>query len=228
METKKDGSKILFVTCVNDESLYAQCERHIKALRVPAGFKMHVGQLREVPGMTQAYNAAIAGSDAKYKVYLHQDTFIINPNFLYDILRIFMSHPDVGLIGVAGCRELPPSGIWWEGKSLLGKLIEHRSTYSVLKFSDPEPPFSPAKAVDGLLMATQYDLPWRDDILSGFHFYDSSQSLEFIRAGYKVAVPAQAEPWCLHYCGKMESAAGYYAYRKVFLDNYKEFIPSGS
>lgn len=28
-------------------------------------------------------------SDDKYKVYLHQDTFIINKNFIYDIIDIF-------------------------------------------------------------------------------------------------------------------------------------------
>lgn len=37
-------------------------------------------------------------------------------------------------------------------------------------------------AVDGLLMMTQYDLPWRDDLFSDFDFYDVSQAFEFRRA----------------------------------------------
>lgn len=30
---------------------------------------------------------------------------------------------------------------------------------------------------------------------------DASQSMEFIRRGYKVVVPKTEEPWCLHDCG---------------------------
>ena len=58
--------------------------------------------------------------------------------------------------------------------------------------------FSKAQAVDGLLLATQYDLPWREDIFNGWHFYDISQCMEFMKAGYEVAVPWQESPWCDH------------------------------
>ena len=36
--------------------------------------------------MTSGYNNAMKKTDAKYKVYLHQDVFILNHNFLMDIL----------------------------------------------------------------------------------------------------------------------------------------------
>ena len=50
-------------------------------------------------------------------------------------------------------------------------------------------------------MATQYDIPWREDLFQGFHFYDVSQSLEFQRAGYLIGIPNQANLWCIHYNG---------------------------
>ena len=40
------------------------------------------------------------------------------------------------------------------------------------------------KGIGGLIMITQYDIPWRDDIFDGWHFYDASQSIEFIRKGF--------------------------------------------
>ena len=54
------------------------------------------------------------------------------------------------------------------------------------------------EASDGLLMVTQYDFPWRDDLFDKWDFYDVSQSLEFIRHGYKVVVPYMETPWCIH------------------------------
>ena len=57
------------------------------------------------------------------------------------------------------------------------------------------------EAIDGFLMATQYDIPWREDLFDKWDFYDASQSMEFIRHGYKVVIPKMEEPWCLHDCG---------------------------
>lgn len=219
----KDERKILFFSCVNDEGLYAQCVRHIRQLKVPEGFRVEIGHVQGASGMAQGYNMAMARSDAKYKVYLHQDALIVNRDFLYDIIRLFTAHPEVGLLGVAGCETLPSNGVWWEGKRLLGKLIECRTTYNILKFADPTPPFSRVQAVDGLIMATQYDLPWREDLFSGFHFYDTSQSLEFIKAGRQVAVPAQADPWCLHLCGETYVNGDYMQFKEIFLQNYGVF-----
>lgn len=51
--------------------------------------------------------------------------------------------------------------------------------------------FMPAAAIDGLLMAAQYDVEWREDLFRGFHFYDTSQSLEFQKHGYQVGVACQ-------------------------------------
>ena len=57
--------------------------------------------------------------------------------------------------------------------------------------------------IDGLLMATQYDLPWREDLSCGWESYDVLQSQEFIRNGYRVIVPAMDHPWCRHDCGSV-------------------------
>ena len=61
---------------------------------------------------------------------------------------------------------------------------------------DKEADWHEVEAVNGSLIATQYDIPWREDILSGWEFYDVAQSLEMRRAGYKVVVPYQREAWC--------------------------------
>ncbi|HUW66323.1 MAG TPA: glycosyltransferase family protein [Spirochaetia bacterium] len=147
----------------------------------------------------------------------------INKTFLHDVLRLFFAHPEIGLLGVAGCRALPASGVWWEGMDRVGKVMEFRETFHILKFAGVAGAFCPVQAVDGLIMITQYDLPWREDLFDGFHFYDTSQCLEFLRAGRQVAVPAQDDPWCLHWCGTEFQQAEYYRYRDIFLEHYREF-----
>ena len=88
----------------------------------------------------------------------------------------------------------------------------------------PFPPagMSIAAVVDGFLLATQYDLPWNAAVLTGFDFYDAFQCMEFLRAGYKIAVPAQNPPWCLHDDGRLSNMSKYDKYRQLFLKKYGE------
>lgn len=196
-----NNRKFLFVTCVNDEELYSSCIRHIQKLVVPSHFTIELFPIRGAKSITSAYNKALA-NDAKYKIYLHQDTFILNRTFLFDILHLFQTNPTLGMLGMIGCKKLPPNGVWWEGEGVVGKVIglmDENKTFYLMKHGEINKPFEPVEAVDGLLLATQYDLPWRDDLFHGFHFYDISQSTEFIKRGFQVGVPRQHDPWCLHY-----------------------------
>ena len=61
--------------------------------------------------------------------------------------------------------------------------------------------YIPVWAIDGMLMVTQRDVPWREDVFDKWDFYDVSQSIEMLRAGYKVVVPYQKENWTYHDCG---------------------------
>jgi hypothetical protein len=170
--------------------------------------------------MTSAYNEAIRQSDARYKVYLHQDVFIMNKSFIQDFLQIF-DNPQIGMLGVAGSAQIPASGIWWESGCNYGKVYDnHRGVMELLAFREVEQDYQEVQCIDGLMMITQYDLPWREDIFTGWHFYDLSQSMEFIRAGYKVAIPWQHQPWCIHDCSFVNVRNGYEDYRQVFVKEY--------
>ncbi|EEK80062.1 hypothetical protein bcere0009_10690 [Bacillus cereus R309803] len=79
------------------------------------------------------------------------------------------------------------------------------------------------QVIAGLLMATQYDISWREDLFQGFDFYDVSQSLEFQKAGYLIGIPNQAN-LCIHYNGDEFDADTYEKYRKVFVEHYKDIL----
>lgn len=195
-----DKNKICFITCVNDEQLYRRAVNHIDMLHFPRDFTVEKKAVREASSMTSGYNQAMSESDAAYKVYIHQDTMIINRMFLYDLLFLFQHHPNLGLLGVIGSRDIPENGIWWDSPEKAGKILENRTTYGYLSFIEANYAYQQAATIDGVLMATQYDLKWTEEF-DGWHLYDTTQSLLFQDAGYEVGIAHQPHPWVLHECG---------------------------
>jgi hypothetical protein len=96
----------------------------------------------------------------------------------------------------------------------------HQGKMALLSASEISAGYETVQVVDGLLMVTQYDLPWREDLFQSWHFYDASQCMEFAKAGYTVAVPKQEKPWCLHDSGIVKTGLPYAVSRKLFCDTY--------
>lgn len=212
--------KICFIMCVNDDMYEEECIRYIEALTLPEGYQIEMLSVRDAKSMTSGYNEAMHCSEAKYKIYLHQDVFIVYKGFLGELLKIF-EDPDVGMIGMVGALELPEDAIMWHGKRI-GRLytsnVNQSGEGAVRTYISP---YEEVEAVDGLLIATQYDIPWRDDIFKGWDFYDVSQSAEFQKQGYKVVVPYMENPWCIHDDGFLE-LTDYNYWRDVFLKEYRK------
>ncbi|MCR8845360.1 glycosyltransferase family protein [Paenibacillus sp. SC116] len=215
--------RILFVMCVNNEALFQQAKRQIANLFIPPGFTVELYEVRNAKSMASGYNCAFQ-LEATYRIFIHQDTFLIHQGMIYDLIRLFDRHPQLGMIGLAGCVELPSSGIWWEGERLVGQVIEHRSDrYQLLRFDHgarESTDYVEVEAIDGLFMATSVHFPWRNDVFDGFHFYDSAHSKEMALAGYVVGVPVLQSPWCIHYNGDEFDHVSYERYRKLFVRHY--------
>lgn len=214
-----NNQKICFIMCVNND-LYAQESIHyLEHLRVPEGVSREILTVKGAESMTSGYNQAMSQSDAKYKVYIHQDVFIIYQDFISRIMKIF-ENPKIGMMGVVGSRKLDDTAVMWYGERvgmLHGNSI-YQATSSI--FGKVEGEYQEVEAVDGLLLATQYDIPWREDIFKKWDFYDLSQSMEFRKRGYQVVVPHTEKPWCIHDDGILDFS-NYYTEREVFLKEYR-------
>ncbi len=212
-------NKFCFVICTNNELLVEECQRYIDRIWIPEGYETETIVIREADSLTSAYNAAIAESDAKYKIYLHQDMFIVNRWFLRNVLEIFKSDDKIGLIGLAGTQYLADNGIFFQN-TIIGR---HWPCDGDEANNDEKPEkvfYVEAVAVDGAIIVTSRDVRWREDIFDGFDYYDLSESLEHRRAGYKVVIPAQNSAWCIHDDGSHMSLSAYDKYRKAFLKEY--------
>lgn len=217
-------NEIAFIICVSDVNYYNECVKYIEDLIVPEGYCVDVIAVEEAESMTMGYNAGMQASDAKYKVYLHQDTYILNRNFIYDILRIFQKNEMIGMIGVIGSRSLPANAncyLAWN----IGKIMAYDGSSLIDGdfAQNPACEYIQVEAVDGLIMITQHDILWREDILDGWDFYDVSQSLEMRRLGYQVVVPYQENAWCYHDCG-VSNLKDYDFYRQKMIAEYEEIF----
>lgn len=217
--------KISFIICWNNRFYLEECRLWLNELIVPEGFTMEIIEIEGAPSMTAGYNEGMRQSDAKYKVYLHQDVFIRNPEFIPDILEIFRKDEKIGMLGMVGTPYMYKSGCMWNGIRFGGfyRLEEYNEKKQIELFYPIKTGYMEVEAIDGLLMATQYDVPWREELFDKWDFYDVSQSFEFLKRGYKVVVPGQTTDWYFHDCG----AINLYHYdeeRKKFLKKYEEFM----
>ena len=220
MKRRRNG--VAFLSCVDDDRKVERLESSIRALEPLEGIDVGMFTVRGEASLARAYNRLLRdAADWRYKVYVHQDVVLLNRRLVEDLVRLFR-HRTIGLVGVAGCRFLPPSGVWWNGSGLYGRVVEDRgSGPQLLDFGDPPDEYAPAECVDGLFLATQYDLPW-DERIPGFHFYDVAQSTRFLLDGYEVVVPRQGEAWVRHDMGVRDQAhlPAYAAAQDTFLALY--------
>lgn len=217
--------KIAFIICTNSDIWFEECAKYIDVLDVPSGFEKEIIKIKGAKSMAAGYNEGMHKSDAKYKVYLHHDVFIFKRNFLKRMLNIFTSNPEIGLLGVLGSNTIVKHAAYWDEWSL-GQVhaCSGLSTMFLHSENRPEGELASAVAVDGMLMMTQYDVEWREDLFQKWDFYDISQSFEFQRNGYKVAVILEDDDntSVLHDCGHSK-LWNYDEWRRVFCKEYEEY-----
>ncbi len=216
-----NNNQFCFIICTNNDLYIQECMLYISNLIIPDGFSIDILTVKDAKSITSGYNEAMKASQAKYKIYMHQDVFIINKYFLINLLNMFNSNDRVGMIGMLGAPKYNDEAIMWCSECVGGILTRRYldKPYVSELYENPETA-SVVSVIDGLIMATCVDIPWREDLFDGWDFYDMSQSMEFNKHGYRVIVPEQHLPWCLHDDGAMPNYFSYNHYRKIFIKEY--------
>lgn len=215
---------ITFIICVNNELYYEECLYYINRLLIPKGYSIDIIAIREADSMCAAYNAGMQSSDAKYKIYMHQDVMIREIHFLEYIIELFKQNENVGMIGMIGGTQMPKTGVTYRAWNV--GMLDCRDpdmAYFMAGAKDMPQTDTIVEAIDGLLMATQYDIPWREDLFTHFDFYDVSQSFEMRKAGYQILVPYQEIPWVIHDSG-FAKLTYYDEERRKCLKEYPEYL----
>ena len=220
---------VTFVICTNDSREFEEAAFYISRLYFPPGIRADISEIVDAKSICSGYNEGMYASEARYKIYMHHDVRILNRFFLYDLLNIFRGDPKIGYVGMVGNREMTVSGYMWASPQY-GSIVEGKVSLTWdfqtegLLLPYPNREGVRVRSVDGLLIATQYDIPWREDLFHGWHMYDMSQSMEFSRRGYTGFVPYQEKAWCFHDCGLLNMAT-FKDEQAIFTREYLEYSP---
>jgi pyruvyltransferase len=134
----------------------------------------------ENPGthsLTEVYNKILEQSTNDIVVLCHDDIYFEKNNWGNKVMKHFKRNPEYGILGVAGSKYIPRTGMWWEIQSEMFGVVnhEHEGKKWTSKYSEPKGnKLDETVIVDGLFIAVNkpnLKLRFNDEV-KGFHFYD--------------------------------------------------------
>ena len=175
--------------------------------------------------LSQVYNEIIEESEFEIVVLCHDDIYFDSKKFALKIEKHF-SKSDYGILGVAGTPEMPKSGMWWEGRRMLGVVNhEHEGRKWENKYSDDlGNQIRTAAVVDGLFIALHKKRISKtfDETVDGFHFYDINFSFRNLLDGVKIGVIFDVRVTHLSIGMTNES---WEKNKQIFAEKYKDYLP---
>lgn len=199
-----NDKKFCFIICSYSESLLNECVEYINELIIPEGYEIDLMVVSDVDSILKGYEEARNASDAKYKIYIHQDTFIVNSNILFDLLNIFNQDKRIGAVGVKGSKSILGNEVslaeevFGECISMNSKKNYCSSRFIKEKASQTKGIYTEAGCLWGCFIATQIDFEWEDVFENDWKYYPIIMSLQIQRKNYKTVVANQEQPWCIH------------------------------
>lgn len=191
-------SKIDFIICYSNEECMKKCIACINELIIPDGFEIDILSVYDAENIAEAYNAIIQESNAKYKVYLYENIYIVKKDFLCECIDIFDKNKNIGMIGVLG--EKQDSHVLY-GEWNVGKLAICNATGEKIVSGMNDKSGTLVDNLNGCILVTQYDAAW-DSLTEGNNgYFDIHHSKLLRQANYDLFVPYQEECWCIYEMG---------------------------
>ena len=201
LEEAEDGrEEVAFILCASKREYVEELLLYLQHQRLADGMRGSICIVWNSKSMTSGYNLAMRLSKAKYKIYLHQDTFIFDREYVRKLIEA-MEEDDYDLLGLAGCDKTPADGRWGYSPQLEIHMCLYQDMvlYIMNSVTERKEVRTIETAIeDGVLLATRRDVPWREDLFQYYHFYDLSECLEYRKLGYKVGFYNNGEAGVLH------------------------------
>jgi hypothetical protein len=143
--------------------------------------------------LTKAYNRGLKQAKYDIVVFCHDDITVETKQWGEKLLKLFKRNTEYGILGVAGTKEMPSSGKWWENpKKMYGRVAHtHEGKTWLSSYSDDlNQNIEETVIVDGVFFAidkTKIKKPFNEDV-NGFHFYELTFCFENYLEGVKVGV----------------------------------------
>jgi hypothetical protein len=143
--------------------------------------------------LTHAYNRGLKQAKNDIVVFCHDDLTIDTKQWGNKLVKLFEKNPEYGIIGVAGSKNMPESGQWWQNRSKMYGRVQHThegktwlSSYS----EDLGQELEEVVVCDGVWFAVDKRRLKKEfnEEVEGFHFYDVTFAFENYLQGVKVGV----------------------------------------
>ena len=167
----------------------------VQELYLPKDFEIDLIVSEYKGSLVESFQFGQDYSSAKYKIYIPPKSDILNKYFLRDVIRIFNSNKNVGVIGVVGGEKLSTTGRLELSANLFGNILLKSGEKTNLLM--PDFFYREVCFLSDDFLATQYDIKWRMDLLHGDNCWGISQTQEFRRKGFFAVVPHQYSPWIM-------------------------------
>ena len=143
--------------------------------------------------LSTTYNEILSESSNDIVVLCHDDIIFEKNYWAKRVMEHFDKRPEYGILGVAGTRYYPSSGMWWEITSeMIGQVYhQHNGKKWLSSYNEPfGNKVIESVIIDGVLMMINKKNIVKnfDEEVNGFHFYDTTFSFENHINGVKVGV----------------------------------------
>ena len=143
--------------------------------------------------LTNCYNEILKTAKYNYVVFTHSDLTIETKQWGNKLVKLFDKNPEYGIIGVAGSKNMPVSGQWWENRSKMYGRVAHThdgKTWLSAYSDDLGQDLEEVVIVDGVWFSVHKNRIKKqfNETVEGFHFYDVTFAFENFMENVKVGV----------------------------------------
>lgn len=177
--------------------------------------------------LSSVYKQALIDSPNDIILFIHDDIEFLLKGWGKELIRLFESNKDYGIIGVAGSAEFDKNAMWWNYNKKYGQVLHRNNGKSWLTSFSPllKEDLKEVCVVDGLFIAvdkTRISKNFSGEI-DGFNFYDIDFCLSnFLDKKTKIGVTTNIR-LAHNSIGKLSE--NWYINKEIINNKYKDYYP---
>lgn len=166
---------------IASQKTLADKQANIDAFVSMAGCNLEIIFIEEnTSSLSEVYNQAFDMARNNIVVFTHDDVVPLKQDWGKDLIELYESNQEYGIIGVAGSKHygLDDKLEWWYQKNGLVGMIFHgteeKSFFSLFKPFNLKSDIEEVSVIDGVFISCRKDKITEnfDKSIEGFHFYD--------------------------------------------------------
>ena len=198
------------------------CIEALKNVKWPDGYGVEVFTIDAQKPYAAQVNEVLADTDAKVKIYINDDLFLVHAQAIEELLEIFRDE-SIGMVGFLGSVSLPVSGNLMDSPYKCGAVyVPTEEDFSEMRFGTAVQAAADVRYILPSFFATQWDIPW-DESYEKQYYAVLAYCRAFEEEGYRIVVPLPENIWCAYQVKNISFDASE-ADRKKFFTRYHTYL----